>query len=113
MVSSSQIVRQTIAQLEKKGQLVNLSPEAVELLASGLCSALTKLENKSTMRSKTIHFAYLLNHLEVTHRCMRLMTAIFKMNWESIREKEKTSKKMIESFTSWLLFWSLLGVVFV
>ena len=35
------------------------------------------------------------------------------MNWESIRDKEKNAKKMIDRFISWLAYWSLLGVVLV
>ena len=39
------------------------------------------------------------------------MTAIFKGNWESIRDKEKNYRKTIDRFISWLAFWSLIGVV--
>ena len=79
----------------------------------GLSSALTRLENISIFKSKSINFAYPINSLEITHRCLRMMRAVFKMNWESIRDKEKNAKKMIDRFISWLLYWSLLGVVHV
>lgn len=35
------------------------------------------------------------------------------MNWESVRDKEKSSRRLIDRFVSWLLYWSLLGIVLV
>jgi hypothetical protein len=35
------------------------------------------------------------------------------MNWESIREKEKNMKKIIEKFVAWAIYWSLYGLVLI
>ena len=113
LVTSDNMVRKAVSELEVKGKLINLSTDAVECLTSGLISALSKLENKSVFKSKMISFAYPISNLEITFRCIRLMQAIFKMNWESIRDKEKNAKKMIDRFVSWLVYWGLIGVIFV
>jgi hypothetical protein len=81
LVTSDQMVRKAIAELETSGKLVNLSADAVEWLAGGLISALSKIENKSIFKSKLISFAYPISNMEITFRCIRLMTAIFKLNW--------------------------------
>ena len=78
-----------------------------------MSSILTKLENKTLFKSKSINFAYPINNQEITYRCLRLTKAILKMNWENIRDKEKNAKTMIDRFISWLAYWSLLGVVLV
>ena len=35
------------------------------------------------------------------------------MNWESIKDKEKNMKKIIDRFLPWALYWCLIGLVFV
>jgi dynein heavy chain, axonemal len=113
LFSPEQLIRKEISLLEGRGMLANLSSEGLEWLVAGLSASLNKLEGKTTLKSKAISLAYPISSMEITYRCVRLMSAIFKMNWESIRDKEKNTKKMVDRFISWLLYWSLLGIVFV
>lgn len=110
-ISPEQMLRKELAQLEARGLTLNLTRDTVEYLIVVLSGALSRLENKNSFKSKSISFSFPLSSFEISYRCCRLLRAVFLMNWESIRDKEKSSKRVIDRLVSWLLYWSLLGIV--
>jgi hypothetical protein len=93
--------------MEAKFYLKNLSAETIEYLIQLLITSLNKIENKSALKSRAINFIYTLCNYEITYRCCKLIENVFVMNWESIREKEKNMKKIMEKFVVWAIFWSV------
>ena len=85
----------------------------MEDLIRGLTTKLTRIDNKTVLKSKSINLIYNISRCEMAHRCCRLVEAIFTMNWESVREREKGMKKLVERFVAWVIYWALLAIVFV
>jgi hypothetical protein len=85
----------------------------VEWLIGGLVNMMGKLENRSLLKGKQVGFVYPLAAWELTQRVCRTVEAVFVMNWESMREKEKSMRKIVDRFVAWCTYWTLLGVVLV
>ena len=70
-----------------------------------------KISCRGLVKIKSVEFLYDISSLELAHKCCRLIESILKMNWNTIKEKDKNNKKIIEKFSVWVLFWSLSGLI--
>ena len=113
LAKSDTIVRGLFKRLEARNYLSALNQETIEELVRGLVSMLGKVESKATLKSKSINLIYPLTPQEIAHRCCRVVEAVFTMNWESVREKEKGMRKLVERFVAWTIYWGMVGLVAV
>ena len=83
----------------------------LEYLYLQLSSMIEKIAPQGVAKIKSIDFIYSISNLELVHKCCQLIENILKMNWDTIKQKDKNNKKTFEKFALWAVFWSLSGLV--
>lgn len=74
-------------------------------------SCIQKIVSDGKLKVKTVELLYQISELEIAYRCGNMISSIFKMNWETIKESEKNLRKNIDKFVQWVIVWSLMGLV--
>lgn len=81
VLSTEIIIRKLFVKLDQKRWLGGLQSETIEWLISGLVNIMSKLENRSLLKTKQVGFIYPLAAWELTQRVCRTIEAVFAMNW--------------------------------